>query len=198
MTRISVQHLPGVCADPCLSIFLSRSRSARSPGLTRRQTMREITKLTDSNLTCLNKQVGAEGPQVPVPPPFGAKNSRLARRNQWIELIRSAPHELGTGHINLVRGRALDEKYHAPYWEYLEHTLVAQAGYREANLQPPWPYLLCDDDRLWIGLGFLAAGEDVNDFAHLCCWFLERGKTVRLLPTEEVRLLTTIIDENYY
>ena len=159
--------------------------------------MSHTTKLT-SNQTCSHASGAAEGPQVPVPPPFGAKQSWFVRRYQWIELIKSAPQELGTENIGIPRDWPLDEKYHASYWEYLEHILLARGGYTEAGLPPPWPYILFDDDGLCIGLGFLAAGEDVNDFAYLCCWFLEHGKKVSLMPPADVRLISTIIDENYY
>lgn len=154
---------------------------------------------TDSStVSCSSPRDGTEGPQVPVPPPFGAKQSWRARRVQWIELVRSEPQELGTANIGIAREYPLDEKYHSAYWQYVEHILLARAGYIEAELEPPWPYLLCDNDNRWIGLGFFAAEEDVNDFAYLCCCFLKQGKKVQLMPPGEVHLLSGIVDESYY
>ena len=162
--------------------------------------MIDKTKLANSNLPCLTSEVGAEGPQVPVPPPFGANQNGFGRCYQWIELIRSEePQDLGTRNNSIPREWQLDQKYHAAYWRYVEYILSVKAGYVEAKIEPPWLYAVYDlDDELWLGIGFYAVGEDVNDFAYLCCYFEEHGKTVLLAPPEPWRLLSTIVLENDY
>ena len=92
---------------------------------------------TVSNLTCSNPRDGAEGHQVPLPPPFGAKQTWQVCRHQWVEFDISHPGELASANIGIARECLLDEKHHSAYWECVEHILLTREGYAAAKLPPP-------------------------------------------------------------
>src|SRR5258708_498593 len=108
-----------------------------------------------------------------IPPAAGSGKQWRMRTLEWRQLDPNRPGETADQTVIIPRGTPVHEKCRDAYWQSRDGAVQTIEAYRNAGIEPPYPYLLANDQDVIVGYGAFHAADDADDMAWIACMFLE-------------------------